>query len=73
MILSAELDELLIEYSNQIDKEHIEFRIINELRICNYVNQPFIRVKYLFCTQYLLTPKIFNLYKSIFKLECLEN
>ena len=38
---SDELEELLTKHSNQIDTEHIDLflEFINELRICNYVNQ----------------------------------
>ena len=45
MMLSAELEELLTN-SNQIDRKHIDLflKLVNELRICNYVNQPFIGV-----------------------------
>ena len=46
MVTSAELEELLIKHSNQIDKEHIDLflSLINELRICNIskISNPFL-------------------------------
>ena len=42
-MLSAELEELLTKHCNQINTEHMYLflKLINELRIFNYVNQPF--------------------------------
>ena len=88
-MLSAKLEELLAKHCNQIDKEHIDLfmKLVNELRIYNNVNQPFVCVNNIihssncentytqsfnicrcqtFYIQYLLTLKLFNLYKRIF-------
>ena len=45
-MLSVELQELLTKHSNQFDKAHIDLFMnhINELRIYNCVNHPFIYV-----------------------------
>lgn len=43
MLSSAELEDLLIKHSDQIDEEHIHLflKLINELRVYNNVNTPF--------------------------------
>ena len=94
--MSSELEELLTKHSNQIDKEYINLfiKLINELGIHNYLNQPFICINNIipkyncentypqsfnicrcqtFHKQYLLKLKLFKLYKSIFKIQPVEN
>ena len=46
MMLSAELEELLTKHSNQINTQHIDLflKLINELRICNYVNHLYVLI-----------------------------
>ena len=60
MMLSFELEELFKKYSNEIDKGHIVLflKLLSKLRICNYVNQPFM---WLIISYIDLTVKIHNL------------
>ena len=44
MMLLAELQILLTKHSNQIEKEDLFMKLINELGNYNYINHPFICV-----------------------------